>query len=497
MPLGDSITYGVGSSTNAGYRLPLQSLLRMISPTASLNMVGTQHDGPSYIDRDHEGYPGARISSIARAASCSVAKSRPNVVTLHAGTNDMRDEYVSDLATAPDRLGVLIDQILNSSPNATVLVATLVPATKENLQPRIDAYNAQVRTLVEQRRSHGWHVRLVEMTSVTTADLAQPAHPSDKGYLKMALAWIGGILEANADGWLEPPADPTAGAECSTEDTQQDTDAGLGWRSLGVIAPGMTTPEGHTDLVELNSDDRADYVRIAADGSVRAALNTQGEPGKPNWVDQGIISPGRGHGPEAVRFADINGDGRDDYLVVGEAGSVRAWRNNGPGAADGPYHWTDLGVIAPGVSGITRDHLRFADVNGDGRDDYLRVSDTAAIHAYFNTQTVTGSIHWEEHLNWAPGVSYGTLDKLRLSDVNGDRKADYLMVGSDARVHAYINNGGAGAGGFTPYLNYVTPIDMPGSKMTFRDISGDGRADYVGIYTGGSVVAWLNIGGNV
>lgn len=258
----------------------------------------------------------------------------------------------------------------------------------------------------------------------------------------------------------------------------------------------MSTPERHADLVDLNNDRRADSVGIAADGSVPGALNTQGEPGRPDWVDQGIISPGRGHGPEAVRFADIAGDGRDDYLLVGEAGSVRPGATTVPAARTAPTTGQTSASSPPGVSGITRDHLRLADVNGDGRDDYVRVSDAAAIHAYVNTRTSTGGIHWEEHLNWAPGVSYGSLDKLRLADVNGDSGADYLMVGSDARVHAYINDGGAGAGGFTPYLDYVTPIDMPGSKMTFRDISGDGRADYVGIYTGGSVVAWLNRGGN-
>lgn len=30
-----------------------------------------------------------------------------------------------------------------------------------------------------------------------------------------------------------------------------------------------------------------------------------------------------------MRFADINGDGRDDYLVVDAAGVAKAWTNNG------------------------------------------------------------------------------------------------------------------------------------------------------------------------
>ncbi|WP_113699537.1 NPP1 family protein [Nonomuraea lactucae] len=492
MPLGDSITHGIGSSTGAGYRLPLQASLTRLG--AAVDMVGTLNDGPSgtSADLDHEGHSGRRIDEIAHFAACAVPRYRPNLVTLHAGTNDMNQDFA--LSSAPQRLGDLIDQVLKDAPEATVLVATLVPSTKDGLQPRIDSYNARIPAIVKQRRDQGKHVLLVDMGAVSTADLAQPAHPDDNGYLKIAEAFTKGVLDADREGWLKDPGAEGTSGGCATQDAESAL--GPGWRALGVIAPGMSQPAGHTDLVELNGDNRGDYVRIAADGSVRAALNTPAEPGQPHWVDQGIISPGRGHGPEAVRFADVNGDGRDDYLLVGEAGSVRAWQNNGPGGADGPYHWSDLGVIAPGVSGIRREALRFADVNGDGRDDYLRTSDTGAIHAYINTQTSAGVIHWVERLNWAPGVWYGSRDKLRLADVNGDRKADYLMVDSTGRTHAYFNDGGGGGGGFTPYLNFVNATGYPGDKSTFRDISGDGKADYVVIYDGGSIRAWLNRGGN-
>ncbi|WP_344744998.1 hypothetical protein [Streptosporangium vulgare] len=38
---------------------------------------------------------------------------------------------------------------------------------------------------------------------------------------------------------------------------------------------------------------------------------------------------------DQVRFADIDVDGRDDYLVVGDPGQVKAWLNNVSGAAMG------------------------------------------------------------------------------------------------------------------------------------------------------------------
>jgi hypothetical protein len=94
-------------------------------------------------------------------------------------------------------------------------------------------------------------------------------------------------------------------------------------------------------LVQLNGDNRADYVKIFPDGSVRAALNTRSADGRIHWVDQGIIAPGVGQPGEAVRFADMNGDGLDDYVIVGTKGSVWAFLKAGrwevPLGSHGPH----------------------------------------------------------------------------------------------------------------------------------------------------------------
>ncbi|MFI1422676.1 FG-GAP repeat domain-containing protein [Streptomyces sp. NPDC020731] len=211
-------------------------------------------------------------------------------------------------------------------------------------------------------------------------------------------------------------------------------------------------------------------MRVTDDGSVRVAINTVGEPGKPHWVDRGLVPsprPKSGTG-DRVRFADLDGNGVDDYLLLGENGSVEAWYQS----ADGD--WNHGRVVAPGIKGVRPEAVRFADVNGDGRDDYLRTGENGSVHAYVNTVGAT-NIHWEEHLNWAPGVSYGSRDKLRLADVNGDAKADYLMVGNSGAVHAYFNDGGGGGGGFTEHLYFVNETGYPGAKSTFRDVSGTAR----------------------
>ncbi|SQD95289.1 hypothetical protein FMEAI12_3080043 [Parafrankia sp. Ea1.12] len=60
---------------------------------------------------------------------------------------------------------------------------------------------------------------------------------------------------------------------------------------------------------------------------MRAWLNNRGGSGSP-WTYLGQVATGAASRDE-VRFADLNGDHRDDYLTVDNAGVVNAWTNNG------------------------------------------------------------------------------------------------------------------------------------------------------------------------
>jgi hypothetical protein len=83
----------------------------------------------------------------------------------------------------------------------------------------------------------------------------------------------------------------------------------------------------------------------------------------------------------AVRLADINGDGRDDYLSITDQTGVLAYLNGGQ--VDSRWTWdpvclnytsndqsTDANqqangnVIALGYSGAKRHQIHFADMNG-------------------------------------------------------------------------------------------------------------------------------------
>ncbi|MFF4486293.1 ricin-type beta-trefoil lectin domain protein [Streptomyces sp. NPDC001544] len=206
MPMGDSITWGVGSPSGNGYRGFLWNQLAADGHT--LDFVGSGRAG-TMADPDNEGHSGWRIDQITGIADSVLARYRPNVVTLEIGTNDLNGNY--QVPTAPDRLRALIDRITGDVPDVTVLVGTLIVSTSGTEEANRPAFNARIPGIVQAEQAAGKHVRLVDMSALTPADLADSLHPNDNGYRKMADAFSAGVRAADAAGWIKPPASSTGG----------------------------------------------------------------------------------------------------------------------------------------------------------------------------------------------------------------------------------------------------------------------------------------------
>ncbi|MFJ8696062.1 GDSL-type esterase/lipase family protein, partial [Streptomyces roseolilacinus] len=273
MPLGDSITYGTGSSNGAGYRAPLY--VHLNRQDVSVQYVGSQRSGPALSPIAHEGHPGWLINDIAGIADSALTTYRPNVVLLHIGTNDMSNNV--DPGGAPARLGSLIDRILRAAPGVTLLVSTIVPASFPGTAERIAAYNAAIPGVVESRRAAGKRVRLVDMDAVTTADLADGLHPDDRGYQKMAGAFYDALVGAAQAGWISEG--PGSGGGPGGGPVK-------GWFPEGTIASGTFSGGGSTVVyADLNGDGRADHLKVNGDSSVQAWLNGGPHPKEPVGSD--------------------------------------------------------------------------------------------------------------------------------------------------------------------------------------------------------------------
>jgi hypothetical protein len=153
-------------------------------------------------DKDNEGHPGWVIDQISGAVT-TVANAgiAPNVVLLHAGTNDCGTYGWEDAHT---RLGKLIDATVAKWPQAAVVVAKIIPSTNANTQSNIKSFNSKVQGVVDVRANAGKRVSVVAMFSAlnTATDLNDALHPNDSGFKKMAAVWFNGLSAANGKGWL-------------------------------------------------------------------------------------------------------------------------------------------------------------------------------------------------------------------------------------------------------------------------------------------------------
>ncbi|MFJ5774669.1 GDSL-type esterase/lipase family protein [Streptomyces sp. NPDC093094] len=465
MPLGDSITLGVGSGARTGYRPALARMLAQDAP--DVRFVGSMQDADG---SRHEGHSGWRIDQISANIERWMEQAEPNLVLLHIGTNDMnRDHQVS---TAPQRLAGLIDQIHDSSPNTAIVVASLVPAADRTVQARVDAYNRAIPGIVADRARRGYRITQVSMSTLTVADLDDNLHPNDRGYLKMAGAFHGGVVTAARNKWIDENV------------------------TVKPAPPGTGGPAAAGDYrVDVNGDGRSDYLVVEDNGAVRAWTGSTTADGTVKWADQGVIASGSAQWTgQQVRFADVGGDARADYLVLSPNGAVRAFVNEG---GDGRGGWRDIGTIAGGSTGWNSAQVRFADVGGDARADYLVVSDRGAVRAFVHTTTAAGAVKWSDRGTVATGSPEWTAEDVRFADVTGDAKADYLVVSDNGAARAYTNTTAADGTLKWVYEGHVATgsAGWSGDQIRFADVTGDARADYLVLAPDGALTAYENTTG--
>ncbi|KAF4983927.1 hypothetical protein FDECE_17192 [Fusarium decemcellulare] len=233
--------------------------------------------------------------------------------------------------------------------------------------------------------------------------------------------------------------------------TIEDSDPGGFWDPApGVIwRPPRNMHRRDLHLADWDDDGDCDIIYVDPNnGKVEVFINEYPERKKWEWTHLSNPAPilkcnqkkGLGIHDLAVRFADLTGNGRADYLCLEKDGRVTGFVHKNDGG------WEDVGQIKF-AEGKDRANLRWADVNGDGRDDMI----------------------WVDKFNGDGSVWY-----------NGDRSEPSKTSGSSF---------------------FWRKIDKPvyqgsqaGTCMYFPDLDGNGRADMHGI-TGtwtNWAYSWLN-----
>jgi lysophospholipase L1-like esterase len=204
MPLGDSITFGLGSSNQAGYRLDLFELA--VTDGHAITFVGRVPAGPTTnvqgqsFPTNNEGYSGSTINDgnnqLANRVDPAINANPPHIVLLMIGTNDVFQQ----VNNPPSDLGSLLDQITDGAPDALLVVAQIVPGQQAAFNQRVQTYNATIPGLVQERVAEGKHLVLVDMFTPFVSNpgganalLNDFVHPNDAGYAVMADTWYEAI----------------------------------------------------------------------------------------------------------------------------------------------------------------------------------------------------------------------------------------------------------------------------------------------------------------
>lgn len=183
MPLGASSTEGVGSPATAGYRGPLYAMLQR--DAVAVDFVGSRSSGPASLpDRDNEGHPGATLAVLTPHVAAWVAAGRPDVVLLHAGTNDL--EAGTPAAVAAARLDDVIGRIFAAAPHSSVVVAG-VWAPLPNARAARAELAALTPSIVARYRAAGRSIVFLDTSDLLGAgQLADGLHPNASGYERIA-----------------------------------------------------------------------------------------------------------------------------------------------------------------------------------------------------------------------------------------------------------------------------------------------------------------------
>ncbi|KAL4860487.1 SGNH hydrolase-type esterase domain-containing protein [Aspergillus spectabilis] len=477
LPLGASITEGYKSSDGTGYRKALRAQLRHAG--WSVNMVGSVASG-AMSDKSHEGHPAYRIEQVMQEATRSVGY-KPNVVLINAGTNDATQGYF--VGTAGERMDALLDHLYSSIPDTTIILSTLLPNTA---RPALVAdINVQYRRIYTRRSDAGDKIVLADMANaLEVSDLIDDTHPNDEGYRKMATVWWAAIQATQRRGFLSAPADPeideTAMNNCEKEygsgqghyaQTQRGSGAddgplGLNFAQL-VNVWGAYREGALDDLVWSREDGRAFMFLNKNNGDFDSAVE---------------IDVGYNCKPPGVRWGDVNNDGLDDFICIGPDAAMFVSINRG--AINNVPMFEHIGLVRPAAGdGMAQINVKLGDIDGDGRIDYCLIAENGDIRCWRNggqreAPTAAYGGYWQDLGTVFTGKGMGDITGVRFVDINGDFRSDWLWLDDMGKVTTYINNRGTGKGSLVP--------DWVSAGLTHAGMQVDGakaRVKFGKVYT--------------
>jgi hypothetical protein len=186
-------------------------------------------------------------------------------------------------------------------------------------------------------------------------------------------------------------------------------------------------------------------------------------------------------GPE-----DTNGDGRSDLITVDSGGTAHVYRGTDTGIEASTSTASLSGQVDPALyDGGGHYLIDTVDVTGDGRSDLITMGSAGGIYVYPGKADRTFLPAGTPQLASLKPVMNGSGDfqPIAVADVDADGHAD--LVGLDVttlKAYRGQSNGTFGSAVTNPYVFNPALLDGVGQYfLDVIDVTGDGRADMVGM----------------
>jgi lysophospholipase L1-like esterase len=194
MAMGDSITQAFSGTPS--YRYYLYQLLTQAGFGVDFvgSMIGATNGNPSQLgfDQNHEGHSGWRADELAQHAAEWAAAYKPEILLLHAGSNDVEQGQSTD--STIDDLRSIINGVRSQVPDVKVLIAQIIPS--QGHDSLVSSLNNAIPSLASEISNNQSPVNVVDMNSgFSLNDTFDGIHLTSNGESKMAQRWFSAIQQ--------------------------------------------------------------------------------------------------------------------------------------------------------------------------------------------------------------------------------------------------------------------------------------------------------------
>jgi hypothetical protein len=247
----------------------------------------------------------------------------------------------------------------------------------------------------------------------------------------------------------------------------------------GYAHPGLASTIVAADL---DGDHHPDLI-VTLDASVQSLYILRNDPSAPGrFLQPQVLDVSF---PSQVAVADVNGDGLPDIVIAADTVMVALQDPDVPGTFLPPVTL----YSNPNTSGPTSFvSIAAGDLDGDGTPD-LVVADETSVRVLYLVPGATPTVGSSAVLLTNPVVQNAGETAVAVADIDGDGRADVVVLDPALRVVGVLLQSTAVPGQFLAASTYPLPSGT-GIKLLVADLDGDGHPDL--LVGGNSALAvWL------